>query len=139
MHIAFEDQLVQKIMPKLRGIDTRGKSKTECLDKIQSKLNEGIEGIPFNLNEDFSLACELGYGQFMWQSANYLSNMDYPDNTSVEKNSAGNLQSNENIGSMGTPPEWFMPNDPNREQYWNMKTPEGKANLISGHENAPKQ
>lgn len=139
MHIAFEDQLVQKIMPKLRGIDTRGKSKTECLDKIQSKLNEGIEGIPFNLNEDFSLACELGYGQFMWQSANYLSNMDYPDNTSVEKNSAGNLQSNENIGSMGTPPEWFMPNDQNREQYWNMKTPEGKANLISGHENAPKQ
>ena len=24
MHVAFEDQLVQKIMPKLRGIDTRG-------------------------------------------------------------------------------------------------------------------
>jgi hypothetical protein len=28
MHIAFEDQLVQKVMPKLRGIDTRGKSKS---------------------------------------------------------------------------------------------------------------
>ena len=85
MHIAFEDQLVQKIMPKLRGIDTRGKFKTECLDKIQSKLNEGIGGTPFNLNEDFALACELGYGQFIWQSANYLIDEDNHDNTSAKK------------------------------------------------------
>lgn len=68
MHIAFEDQLVQKVMPKLRGIDTRGDSKTECLDKIRGQII--AEG--FNLVEDFDLACELGYGQFIWQSANYL-------------------------------------------------------------------
>jgi len=72
MHIAFEDQLVQKVMPKLRGIDTRGKSKTECLDKIRGQIVAGIGGSTFNLTEDFDLACELGYGQFIWQSANYL-------------------------------------------------------------------
>jgi len=72
MHIAFEDQLVQKVMPKLRGIDTRGKSKTECLDKVRGQIVAGIRGNSFNLAEDFDLACELGYGQFIWQSANYL-------------------------------------------------------------------
>jgi len=72
LHISFEDQLVQKVMPKLRGIDTRGKGKTECLDKILAQINFGIGGNPFNLTEDFNLACELGYGQFIWQSANYL-------------------------------------------------------------------
>src|SRR5581483_4814857 len=44
MHVAFEDQLVQKVMPKLRGIDTRGKSKDECLDKIRGQLVAGIGG-----------------------------------------------------------------------------------------------
>jgi hypothetical protein len=72
MHIAFEDQLVQKVMPKLRGIDTRGKSKTECLDKIRGQIVAGLGDHSFNLTEDFDLACELGYGQFIWQSANYL-------------------------------------------------------------------
>lgn len=72
MHIAFEDQLVQKVMPKLRGIDTRGKFKDDCLDKIRGQLITGIDGKPFNLTDDFDLATELGYGQFIWQSANYL-------------------------------------------------------------------
>ena len=72
MHTAFEDQLVQKVMPKLRGIDTRGKSKDECLDKIRGQLVAGIDDNGFNLAEDFDLATELGYGQFIWQSANYL-------------------------------------------------------------------
>lgn len=72
LHVAFEDQLVQKVMPKLRGIDTRGKSKTECLDKILAQINAGIGGNPFNLVEDFDLSCELGHGQFIWQTANYL-------------------------------------------------------------------
>ncbi|MFN4002078.1 chromosome partitioning protein ParA [Microcella sp.] len=72
MHVAFEDQLVQKVMPKLRGIDTRGRSKDECLDKIRGQLITGIAGNGFNLAEDFDLAMELGYGQFMWQTANYL-------------------------------------------------------------------
>lgn len=76
LHVAFEDQLVQKVMPKLRGIDTRGKSMTDCLEKIRDQINLGIGGNPFHLAEDFNLACELGYGQFIWQSANYLTEME---------------------------------------------------------------
>jgi hypothetical protein len=72
MHVAFEDQLVQKVMPKLRGIDTVGRSNTECLKKILGQINTGIRGSSFNLAKDFKLACELGYGQFIWQSAYYL-------------------------------------------------------------------
>ena len=85
MHTAFEDQLVQKVMPKLRGIDTRGKSKTECLDKIRGQIVAGIGGNCFNLAEDFDLACELGYGQFIWQSANYLSKMETTEPPSAKE------------------------------------------------------
>jgi len=92
MHTAFEDQLVQKIMPKLRGIDTRGKSKTECLDKIALQLNAvGVNRKPFNLKKDFNLACELGYGQFIWQSANYLNAEIKPEEvSSAEGQTASN-------------------------------------------------
>ena len=82
MHTAFEDQIVQKIMPKLRGIDTRGDFKRDCLDVILGYLNEGVESpdgktcIPFKLEKDFQLACKLGFGQFVWQSANYLNEED---------------------------------------------------------------
>jgi len=68
MKIAFEDQLVQKVMPKLRGIETRGKSKSDCLDKIRAQLKDD----DYTIIEDFDLACEFGYGQFIWNSANYL-------------------------------------------------------------------
>ncbi|MCS4533807.1 chromosome partitioning protein ParA [Neisseria montereyensis] len=77
MKIAFEDQLVQKVMPKLRGIETRGKSKSDCLDKIRTQLDNDN----YTIIEDFDLACEFGYGQFIWNSANYLkdANMDNND------------------------------------------------------------
>ena len=85
MHIAFEDQLVQKVMPKLRGIDTRGKSRVECLDKIREQIVRGINGTSFNLSEDFDQATELGYGQFIWQSANYLTNDDLDEPAGVNE------------------------------------------------------
>lgn len=85
MHIAFEDQLVQKVMPKLRGIDTRGKSRVECLDKIREQIVRGIDGTSFNLSEDFDLATELGYGQFIWQSANYLTDDDLDEPAGVDE------------------------------------------------------
>ncbi len=69
MRMAFEDQLVQKVMPKLRGIDTRGESKANCLDLIRRTLDKE----EYSIVQDFDLACKLGYGQFMWQTANYLS------------------------------------------------------------------
>lgn len=68
MRIAFEDQLVQKVMPKLRGIETRGKGR-QSLQNIEDLLaDEGFE----NLKDDFEIACEQGYGQFVWSSAKYL-------------------------------------------------------------------
>lgn len=68
MKIAFEDQIVQKIMPKLRGIETRGKG-GENLNDIKDLLDTaGFE----KLKDDFEIACEQGYGQFMWTSAKYI-------------------------------------------------------------------
>ena len=72
MKIAFEDQIVQKIMPKLRGIEVRNKGK-ESLERILSILREN----DFNsLDKDYKSAMELGFGQFMWNSANYLEKDD---------------------------------------------------------------
>jgi hypothetical protein len=86
MKIAFEDQLVQKVMPKLRGIETRGKPKSDCLDKIRTQLVND----DYNIIEDFDLACELGYGQFIWNSANYLK-----DNESSYKEGIINSTTND--------------------------------------------
>ena len=68
MDLAFEDQIVQKVMPKLRGIETRGKGQ-EVLDEILKILsNENFD----NLKRDFNFAKEQGFGQFVWGSADYL-------------------------------------------------------------------
>jgi len=63
---AFEDQLVQKVMPKLRGIETSGTARRDCLDKI-SGLISGTA-----LEKDYALACAAGFGGFVWRSAHYL-------------------------------------------------------------------
>ena len=73
---AVEDQIVQKVMPKLRGIETRGKSRENCLVPIRGLLNDS----GFNLNDDFDRACEMGYGQFMWSSAEYIRDNDTQEN-----------------------------------------------------------
>jgi len=75
LKLAFEDQLVQKVMPKLRGIETRGLGKTSCLDPIRQLLDD--EG--FGIIEDFDRACKFGYGQFIWSSAEYLNNTELFD------------------------------------------------------------
>lgn len=64
MDEAFEDQIVQKIMPKLRGLETRG---------TQNDVLEAIKAIiPDTLHEDFKNACEQNYGQFIWTTSGYL-------------------------------------------------------------------
>lgn len=70
LRAAFEDQLVQKVMPKLRGIETSGVTYTDCLKKIEGMLTD--EG--YDIVDDFRNACVTGYGQFIWNSADYLVN-----------------------------------------------------------------
>lgn len=65
--LAFEDQLVQKIMPKLRGIEIHGKGK-DALMNIKAVLNQN----EFAMTEDFELSMVNPYEQFIWNSANYL-------------------------------------------------------------------
>lgn len=68
MDEAFEDQIVQKIMPKLRGLETRG---------TQNDVLEAIKAIiPDTLHEDFKNACEQNYGQFIWTTSGYLLSGD---------------------------------------------------------------
>lgn len=133
MHVAFEDQLVQKVMPKLRGIDTRGKSKTECLDKIRSQLVAGIGGRGFNLNQDFDIACDLGYGQFIWQSANYLNADDVAATGGMAGAVMGDAeQPAAHADGDEEPPEQFQKNVPDRDRRrkaWNLKSPEERNRL----------
>jgi hypothetical protein len=96
MKIAFEDQLVQKIMPKLRGIETRGQSKSDCLDKIRSQLVND----DYAIVEDFDLACQFGYGQFMWHSANYLKD-NGSDSKIDEVGSEKTIDIIEHLSSLG--------------------------------------
>lgn len=132
MHIAFEDQLVQKVMPKLRGIDTRGKSKTECLDKIRGQIVAGIGDDSFNLAEDFDLACELGYGQFIWQSANYLRDSEVSAHVLTSTSAAGTtngevqptVESGSHTANMdpAQPPSDYKPDTPDRMKHWELLT-----------------
>ena len=78
MKTAFEDQIVQKIMPKLRGIETRDKRGKSSLDAIEDLLVTHDFG---SLQEDFQIAREQGFGQFIWNSAKYL---DKEENESEE-------------------------------------------------------
>lgn len=70
LKLAFEDAVVQKVMPKLRGIETSGKSGRECLEPIQKLLDEDDVGL--QLAEDFQHARSVGQGAFIWSSARYL-------------------------------------------------------------------
>lgn len=65
--IAYEDQLVQKVMPKLRGIETHGDEK-----KILDDINDVLVQNDLGIQEDFSMAMTNPYGQFIWRSAEYL-------------------------------------------------------------------
>lgn len=80
MDNAFEDQLVQKVMPKLRGLETRGTQK-DVLDAIK-----GI--IPETLHEDFKNAVEQNYGQFIWTTSGYLLRDDVSNEQQNAKDSA---------------------------------------------------
>ena len=72
MKRAFEDQLVQKVMPKLRGLETRG-NQGGVLGEIENIIND------YSITGDFEKAKNQGYGQFMWCSSDYINeNPDSP-------------------------------------------------------------
>jgi hypothetical protein len=112
---------------------------TECLDKIRGQIIEGIGGNPFGLAKDFSLACELGYGQFIWQSANYLGDaspaalsseastktvpqvtgaVDGPDSARDAQSQQDSPPGSGTDADISAPPASFMPDDPDREAKW---------------------
>lgn len=69
---AFEDQLVQKVMPKLRGLETRG-PQGDALSEIERIISN------YSISEDFNKAINQGFGQFMWCSSDYINkNPDSP-------------------------------------------------------------
>ncbi len=74
MQEAFEEALVHKVMPKLRGIETNGETKTQCIDKIESVLfgTNGKDGLAPGLQADFEHARKNAYETFIWSSAKYL-------------------------------------------------------------------
>lgn len=65
---AFEDALVQKLMPKLKGLDINGEIREECLNKIREKISTYANGIV----SDFDNALKNPYGVFVWNSSEYL-------------------------------------------------------------------
>lgn len=67
LHLAVEDQLVQKILPKLRGVEYY---ENGTLDEIGSVIGKHFP----NLREDYQRACEQGQGQFMWATSSYGEN-----------------------------------------------------------------
>ena len=72
MKRAFEDQLVQKVMPKLRGLETRG-NQGDVLDEIENLIKD------YSITGDFEKAKNQGYGQFMWCSSDYIN--ENPDSS----------------------------------------------------------
>jgi hypothetical protein len=50
MDIAFEDQFVQKIIPKLKGLEIEGYSREKCLNIVKEQLKEFNNG---SLERDF--------------------------------------------------------------------------------------
>ena len=67
MRLAFEDCVVQKIMPKLRGVSKKGDALSKTLTPIQNKLEE----LELSIVEDYKCAVESG-NNFNWVSSNYL-------------------------------------------------------------------
>lgn len=71
MQRAFEEALVHKVMPKLRGIETDGDLGTKCIESIKEELF-GKKGLAKGLEKDFHNALNNPYKTFLWCSAEYL-------------------------------------------------------------------
>nr|WP_187837345.1 restriction endonuclease [Helicobacter pylori] len=68
LQFAYEECLVLKIFPKIRGVQTRN---NQHLIEIQDLLKD------FSVSSDFKQAMENDFNQFVFNSANYLNNAEY--------------------------------------------------------------
>ncbi|WP_187862774.1 restriction endonuclease [Helicobacter pylori] len=68
LEFAYEECLVLKIFPKLRGVQTRN---NQHLTKIQDLLKD------FSVSSDFKQAMENDSKEFVFNSTNYLNNAEY--------------------------------------------------------------
>jgi hypothetical protein len=66
--VPFEDQVVQKVMPKLRGVSVDGTAGQECLAAMRDVLAQHAPG----LVDDFDQARNQAQGAFVWTHAGYL-------------------------------------------------------------------
>lgn len=75
---SFEEALVHKVMPKLRGIEADSENGRKCLNIISDILFKGEnEALAPGLEADFDNAVKNTYDTFMWNSAEYLN--EYED------------------------------------------------------------
>ncbi|MFC3847897.1 restriction endonuclease [Helicobacter baculiformis] len=72
LRFAFEEQVVQKIVPKLRGMEIEGDTHQVLVD-IQKLLSEKN----IQLEEDLRHATNNPYRQFIFNSAHYLDNPEW--------------------------------------------------------------
>lgn len=72
MTAAFEEALVYKVMPKLRGIETDGTIRIQTIDEIARILFAEGTGLAPGLQSDFKKAIDNPYETFIWNSADYL-------------------------------------------------------------------
>ncbi len=68
LQFAYEECLVLKIFPKLRGVQTRN---NQHLTKIQDLLKD------FSVSKDFKQAMDNDFKEFVFNSANYFNNAEY--------------------------------------------------------------
>ncbi|MFB1484090.1 chromosome partitioning protein ParA [Corallococcus sp. RDP092CA] len=154
MRTAFEDQLAQKVMPKLRGIETRGRSKTGCLDKIRTLLINEAYGIV----QDFNTSLESGYGQFIWQTASFLQEAPpevagrtgatagdsveasvaaAPVSVPAQSTAAPRAQELGAKPAEDHPPEKFLPGKPDRVEKWRQLNPDKRQKYLRAQNGTP--
>ena len=73
--LSFEESLVYKVMPKLRGMELGSDITKKALLNIQNIINDKAKG----LIEDYDTAMNTPDEQFIWRSAKYLENSETKD------------------------------------------------------------
>ena len=68
LDLSFEEALVYKVMPKLRGMELGSEITLKALNGIRDIINTDVKG----LSEDYKTAMNTPDEQFIWRSAKYL-------------------------------------------------------------------